>query len=142
MRTFGTAREGAVVYRNPRQSIPFARRGEPGGPPVLRQDRGRLSGSEDLFYWGLAVNYQAFGYLEQAVRAYGRALEAPLYEPVMYQRIVTGMTSCILQRSPSAATEFLTRAADQSPTPEIRAALMELRERIGSGELSSPPSAP
>jgi hypothetical protein len=53
----------------------------------------------------------------------------------MYQRIVAGITGCLLRRDPAAVPRFLATAAAEAPTEEIRRQLLAMRQdllRLGS----------
>jgi 4-amino-4-deoxy-L-arabinose transferase-like glycosyltransferase len=120
-----------VLYRNPLQSVPFAQRGSVEGPIPLSPVPGAPTPPVDQFYFNLGLNYQFFGYLEEAVASYEHGLRSPPADPEMYERLVTGITWCLGRRDLGRAAEFAGRAAEAAPTEPVRDRLRRLRDRIG-----------
>jgi hypothetical protein len=119
-----------TIYRNPRHSRPFARR-QPVGPADL-EPRGREpSGEEGSFYYNLGLSYETFGFPEQAIHSYMRALQFPYIRPARYYDVSLGVVRTFVTTGRvERADRFLEMAVQAAPTPQTAARLQRLRAEL------------
>ncbi|UCF05019.1 MAG: glycosyltransferase family 39 protein [bacterium] len=120
-----------AVFKNPHYAVPFAGRKKAVGPRALRHTRGMATGSEELFYYNLGANYEAFGRFREAVKSYEFGFSYPIFRPVSYEKLVRGKTrSLIGMRKPKEAADFLQEAAAGAPTAQIRKIILDRRRDL------------
>jgi hypothetical protein len=116
-----------TVYRNPRQRVPFGGRGQVRPPPVLRHEGTMYSGSEELFYKNLGVNYEVFQYYREALAAYELAFEYPIVRPDVLNLLVIRKTLCLVALGRDReAVEYLAVMSDRVP-PETGEKFSQMR---------------
>jgi hypothetical protein len=122
-----------VVYRNPAQSTPFARRRPfPGSPPILRA--GAPTGGEAYFYYNVGLNYELFGFVAPALPVYLKGLSYAAADPASATACAERAAGVLARVGRTAdAIALLERAAAQSPRPADAARLRALRARIAAG---------
>jgi tetratricopeptide (TPR) repeat protein len=125
-----------TIYKSPGLRPPFAGRQKVPDPRRLRSLR-VLSGEESVFYYNLGLNYEAFGFLEQARAAYGIAIEFPLKTGMVYN-LATSTARCLLRLGrDEEAIRLLEQAESAAGQQGDRDRLRRLRLRIegdrGSG---------
>lgn len=122
-----------TIYKNPRQRIPFARRGSVQGPHVLKPSPSLEPRAEEFFYENLGLNYETFGYLEEALTSYELAFQYPIVKPAMHKNLVLGRTRCLMALGRSEeAVEFLRQAVESAPTRNAREFYRRARRQITS----------
>jgi 4-amino-4-deoxy-L-arabinose transferase-like glycosyltransferase len=124
-----------TVYKNPRHELPFDKRKEVAPPRKLRHEGLPPTGSEELFYFNVGLNYEVFLYLNGAIAAYDMAFLYPIDRPSSYKNLVLRKTLClmILERR-EEALGFLEKMAAKAPTPGVRAQLRDLRHALAEGK--------
>jgi 4-amino-4-deoxy-L-arabinose transferase-like glycosyltransferase len=120
-----------ALYERRGFSVPFAGRSAVFGPRPLRTTT--LSGVEALFYKNLGVNYEAFGFHEQAIACYDFAFGYEMARPAWYVDVVLGKLRCLRALGRGAeASSFLRAAAQRAPSAELRDRIIRLSRSIES----------
>lgn len=120
-----------IVYKNRRHDVPFGGRRIVQGPPSLRHTSQKLTGSEELFYIDLGLNYEVFKYYKEALASYELAFRYPIIRPGVYNSLVLETIRCLLALDRvNEAAEFLQAAAAQAPTHASRNQFLSLRQQI------------
>jgi tetratricopeptide (TPR) repeat protein len=122
-----------VVYRNPAQPRTFAaRRPDPGPVPELRVPS--VSGGEAYFLCNLGLNYQVFGFLQQALAVYERGLGFAATEPGPAAACAE-RAALVLARlgRKQDALHLLAQAASQAPRPLEAARMRAMSDRLIHG---------
>jgi hypothetical protein len=105
-----------TIYRDRRYRQPFANRSVT-PPPRLRpglQLRPHWHGS---FYYRIAVNYEAFGYLQKAISGYEMALPFTAGDSELYREVTYGMIRCLtMSGAPDRALAFIEQMKARAPT--------------------------
>jgi 4-amino-4-deoxy-L-arabinose transferase-like glycosyltransferase len=105
-----------LVYRHRGDRAPFSRR-EVAPPAVLRPRRALRPHWYGTYYYRMAVNYEAWNHLEQAMDGYELALPYTTGDSEVYREVVFGMTRCYALLGESAlAAEFLRTMKARAPT--------------------------
>jgi hypothetical protein len=129
-----------TVYRNRLHEVPFSRRQGVAPPRLLRPGRYAATGSEELFYYNVGLNYEVFLFMEGAIAAYDMAFLYPIDRPTAFQNLVLRKTHCLmLMKRVPEAVEYLDTMIPRAPTRGVRETLKNLRDAIGSDE---EPAAP
>jgi 4-amino-4-deoxy-L-arabinose transferase-like glycosyltransferase len=122
-----------TLYRNPRQSVPFANRRPVQGPVALRPASSQETGEETFFYYNLGLNYEAFGFLNEAVSSYSQALQYKRWRPRAYGSLVLAMTRCLFALGrPEDAARFADASSAKAPYAEDRDMILQMRQRLAS----------
>jgi hypothetical protein len=127
-----------TVYKNLRPALPFAARDGVAPPRPLRFAGKGFTGSEELFYHSLGLNYEVFSFLPEAIASYDMAFRYPITRPASFKNLVLRKTQCLLVLDQlAAAVEYLDIMIPRSPTEEIRDQLVKLnniiKQRIATG---------
>ena len=100
-------------------------------PRPLRHEGAPPTGSEELFYFGVGLNYEVFVRLPEAVASYDLALSYPVTRPAAFKNLAARKTHCLMMMGrPGDAVEFLDTMAAKAPTPRVAEQLRGLRETI------------
>jgi 4-amino-4-deoxy-L-arabinose transferase-like glycosyltransferase len=130
--TFEASGEGSsiTVYRNRRHQQPFA--GRPVAPiPRLRAESSLLPYWPGTFYCRMAVNYEAFGHLPQAIGGYEMALPFAAEDSGVFREATYGMVRClVLSGETERAAAFIERVLRGAPKPGDLEFLQSLADRI------------
>jgi hypothetical protein len=112
-----------VVYRNPAQTTPFARRRPlPGSPPTLRT--GAPTGGEAYFYYNVGLNYELFGFVGPALSSYLEGHRYAAADPVSATACAERAAGALARVGRTVdALALLERAAAQAPRPADAARL-------------------
>ncbi|MBN2185304.1 MAG: glycosyltransferase family 39 protein [Candidatus Krumholzibacteriota bacterium] len=133
---FETSSEGCsgpvlTVFRNPRHEAQFAARRDVDFPSLLKEAGSGPSGSEELFYLDLGLNYEAFNFYRQAIASFQLAFEFPVIRTASYNSLILGMTrSLIALDKPEKAVELLEEAGRSAPARSSRESFKKLGQRI------------
>ncbi|MBN2071945.1 MAG: glycosyltransferase family 39 protein [Candidatus Krumholzibacteriota bacterium] len=120
-----------TIFRSTRHHREFSRRKEIEFPSLLSLSGDLATGSEELFYLDLGLNYEAFGYYRQAIASYQLAFNFPVVRSSSYNSLILGMTRCLLAtHSPEKAVELLEEAETAAPDQRSKDSFRRLRERI------------
>ena len=118
-----------TLYEKQGRITPFAGRKAVDGPRPLQ--RLEPSGIEALFYKNLGLNYEAFGFYEQAIACYDLALGYEMTLPAWYSDIVLGKTRCLrVLGKANEAISFLRAAVQRAPTSKMRERIISLSRSI------------
>ena len=121
-----------TIYKNRRQNVPFNKRQGVSPPRRLRHGRATPTGSEELFYYNVGLNYEVFLYLDRAIAAYDMAFLYPVDRPASFKNLVLRKTHCLLlMERGQEAVAYLDFMIGKSPTPGVRRQLQDLRDAIG-----------
>jgi 4-amino-4-deoxy-L-arabinose transferase-like glycosyltransferase len=128
-----------TVYKNLRNTMPFAARDVVAPPMPLRTVGKAFTGSEELYYNSVGLNYEVFTFLPEAIASYDMAFRYPVTRPASFKNLVLRKTRCLLALDElAAAVDYLDVMIPQSPTPPIRDQLIKLnnviKQRIASRE--------
>jgi hypothetical protein len=127
----GLSKSSLTLYQNPRNEAPFAKRVLVPPPPELRRERPARSGSEELYYYNLGLNYEMFLHLFQAITAYEYGLTQVRIRPRVYRNLSLAKTRCLLMlQKPAEAARFLEEAAANAPSPATARDFRQLRASI------------
>lgn len=128
------------VYKNRFNDIPSGKREGVAEPRLLRRGRYPATGSEELFYYNLGLNYEVFMYLDGAITTYDTAFLFPIDRPSAFKNLVLRKTHCLLLMKRSReAVESLDTMIPKAPTAGVRDQLQTLRNAIGEGGESDQP---
>lgn len=127
-----------IVYRNPLYSQPFAER-KPIIPPRDLEGLGsHLSGEEVFHFFSLGLNYETFGFVEEALTAYELGLQYPSPRSVIRHDLVVSAVRCLVALGrPEEAFAVVDGAIDSFSEPAYRSELEGLRKNL-SGRWSRP----
>ena len=129
-----------VIYRNPRWAAPFFRRRDQPIPDSSLVTQPTLSGGESFFYYNLGLNYESFGYLNQALAAYLDALRPTSIEADTYASTAARLAGVLVKQGRAPAAEaFLRQAVAHAPTPAAAATLERLRGYVASTSAAQAP---
>ena len=130
---FGGGGSLVTIYKNRRQDVPFSKRRGVAPPRRLRHERGTPTGSEELFYYNVGLNYEVFLYLDGAIAAYDLAFLYPIDRSASFKNLVLRKTHCLLlmERGQEAAA-YLDSMIGKAPTPGVRRQLQDLRNALGN----------
>jgi len=128
-----------AIYKNLRQNKPFGTRDRVAPPPLLRGSN-PPTGSEELFYYSMGLNYEVFMRLPEAIASYDMAFRYPVIRPSAFKNLVMRKTQCLLSMGEvSEALEYLASMIPRAPTPAVREQFIQLnsviRRRMESGGL-------
>jgi hypothetical protein len=119
-----------TIYRNPRQTIRFGARGAPGPVPTLDQ-RTAAVGGEAAYYRGLGMNLEAFGFVEDALRAYAEGMRFGFADRASMMEITQAIVRCQLRLGRrDAALGFLSREETPSRPAAEQAKLRGWRREV------------
>jgi 4-amino-4-deoxy-L-arabinose transferase-like glycosyltransferase len=129
-----------VVWFNPHQTRPFGYRETVLGPGLLEVPPAELSGQESEFLANLGMNYETFGFFDEAVRAYEGGARYPFPPGRQIEwKLISGLVRCRLAKGDTTgAVEMLGEAADRTSVRGNREAFLEIREKILSGDPGGP----
>jgi len=120
-----------TVYKNPHHTLPFSKRKGVAPPRRLRPAGFPPTGSEELFYYNVGLNYEVFLYLEGAIAAYDMAFLYPVDRPSSYKNLVMRKTQCLLiLNRREEAVAYLDKMITKAPTQGVRTQLQNLRDSI------------
>lgn len=120
-----------IVYRNPRNRVPFGGRNAVHPPRQVVGVSEVGSGGEELFYKNLGMNYEVFGHYEEALAAYDLAFRYPIIRAEVYNLLVVRKTLCLLALDrPGEAADFLSTASAGARTPAAREYFGRMRRQI------------
>lgn len=124
------------IYDNPRFTNPFAaRRDQQWRTIMLERPAEGWSGAEDIFYYNLGLNFEAFGFNRAAIKAYESAFRYDIDDPVMYKGVMIGKIRCLLRSGrESEAMEYLRSMIQIVPDAGLRADLESLLYRLRQRE--------
>lgn len=123
-----------TMYFQP-QPAPFGRRTEVAGPRPLAPGLRRPPPGEAAFYRRLGLNYETFGFLDEAIDAYRRGLAVRSLGAEEADRIGRGLARCFVDRDDVAgAARALREAAARSPDDAIRQRLLDSADRLEGAE--------
>ncbi len=129
-----------TVYKNRLHDTPFGRREGVAPPRLLGRGRYAATGSEELYYFSVGLNYEVFLFLEGAIAAYDMAFLFPIDRPSAFNNLVLRKTHCLLlMKRSSEAVQYLDTMIPKAPTREVRQTLKSLRDVIGKGEKPTDP---
>jgi 4-amino-4-deoxy-L-arabinose transferase-like glycosyltransferase len=130
----GAAGTDITIYRNPAHTQVFAaRRADPGPVPTLAPDT-EPSGGEAFFFYNLGLNYEVFGFVSEAIRAYAQSLQFITLEPQVHVKAALRMAGCLARQGKAAeAAALLDQVAARAPSPGDAAPLHQMRARILGG---------
>lgn len=117
-----------TIYRNPRQTVPFARRPTVLAPrPVPRPDARETMG-ESYFYYNWGVNLETFGQGDAALAAYRLALDCSIWQPGLYGNVVLGVARCLRASGQGAEIgRLIGRWESEAPSAMDRRLIEQLR---------------
>ncbi len=118
-----------TIFRNPHHDLPVSDRSEVSFPSLLGVSAGRRpTGSEELFYLDLGLNYQTFDFHRQAIASFQLAFKFPVIRITSYNSLILGMTrSYLALDQPEKAVGLLEEAGRNAPSGNSR----EIFKRIG-----------
>ncbi len=115
-----------TIYKNIRQNTPFGMRDRVAPPPPLRGSN-PPTGSEELFYYSMGLNYEVFMRLPEAIASYDMAFRYPVTRPAAFKNLVLRKTQCLLNMGQvPEAFEYLASMIPQAPTPAVREQFIRL----------------
>jgi 4-amino-4-deoxy-L-arabinose transferase-like glycosyltransferase len=121
-----------VVYRHRPGRQPFSRRTVGPTPPLQPpvELRSHWYGS---YYYRMAVNYEAWNHLPQAIAAYEMAVPFMGGDSEVYREVVFGMTRCLaLTGGRERALEFIERMKARAPTQDDLRYVEQLHSRAAN----------
>ncbi len=115
LRFEATGREDrwVAIYARPHVSQTFTDRAAPLGPQPLRPDRRRPIAGEAAWFAKLALNYETFGFLDEAVASYEASLRVEGSPPATVLGAATGLARCHGSRGETDRAKAALRAAAQ-----------------------------
>jgi 4-amino-4-deoxy-L-arabinose transferase-like glycosyltransferase len=126
------------IYRNPRQTQPFAARGtvpSPVGQPRIKE---YLPGTVGMHYYRLALNFETFKYYVPAAETYLLSWSSPEGE-VSFRRdsAVSAIRCLLLAKHPTEAMQVLEQVARVARSPAEVQFWQNLREQLLAGAASN-----
>ena len=120
-----------TIYRNPRQTVPFARREAVSGPGRPLPGDKEFTANEPNFYLWFGTNYEWFRFHEGALNCYRSGLLYPLESVDVARKLVLGATRCLLNLGRGdQAIEILDKGMAVIPSEWVREELARVRQRI------------
>jgi hypothetical protein len=130
---FGGGGSLVTIYKNRSQDVPFSKRRGVAPPRRLRHERGTPTGSEELFYYNVGLNYEVFLYLDGAIAAYDLAFLYPIDRPSSFKNLVLRKAHCLLlMERGQEAVAYLDSMIGKAPTRGVRRQLQDLRDALGN----------
>jgi len=119
------------VYRSPEARPAFARRGLASGIRPIESGH-ELSGWEAHFYSSLGINYEMFGFREEAGAAYELGLHYPRPdEPGLHRSLALGLARALTARGDTVAARAVLEREEAAATIELdREAIRAFREAL------------
>ncbi len=93
-RSSPSAEPEIVVYANPGAGKPFAYRDDVVGPTPLARAERSPPADEAYFYFVWGVNYESFGFLDDALRAYEIAATYPMTRDGLPETVAAAIVRC------------------------------------------------
>jgi tetratricopeptide (TPR) repeat protein len=119
------------IYKNRQHTRPFSARRVVAPPRLLRHGRNSPTGSEELFYYNLGINYEVFLRLQEAADSYEMAFRYPVTDPASYVNLALRRSQCLASMGRhDEAIEFLDAILPRAPTPAVRDVLQRVRNVI------------
>jgi hypothetical protein len=119
-----------ILYARPRAGGFFAYRKAVAGPASLSRARAIPATDEAYFFYQWAMNYEVFGFVDPALRAYAMAEQSIAQRPSLARNVALGIARCLsASGNRAAAIESLQRARSKMKTDSDRRALLDF-ERI------------
>ncbi|UCG50805.1 MAG: glycosyltransferase family 39 protein [Candidatus Latescibacterota bacterium] len=126
-----------TVYKNPHHGKQFSKREEVAPPRPLRHRHSSTTGSEELFYFNLGINYEIFLRLPEAIASYDLAFRYGVGRPTTFKNLVLRKTHCLMMLGRvEEAVGYLQTMIPKAPTPGVREHLQKIRDAIRRGETS------
>lgn len=126
-----------TIYINKRHAAPFGDRGVVAGPRAVAappDGERKISRAEEIFYDNLGLNYETFGYHDEALAAYELAFRYPITMPPVYASLVMGRVRCLLALGrPAEAVRVLEMGTAATPSAEDRERFLRAKRTILSG---------
>jgi hypothetical protein len=120
-----------TIFKGPNVRRPFGMRRDVAPPRPLRHQGGPKTGSEELFYYSMGINYEVFGRLPQAVACYDMAFRYPVTRSASYKNLVMRKTQCLMTMGQvDQAVDYISSMIAGAPTREVREHLQQVRSRI------------
>jgi len=119
-----------VIYRRKTRRPPFSKR--PVGPPPELKPRDVLRPHwHGSYYYRMAVNYEAWGHMRQALAGYEMALPFTEGDSEVYREVVYGVIRCLtLAGELERALEFIDRVKLRAPTQDDALFIENLRSGV------------
>lgn len=120
-----------TVYHNRSHSMPFGARGTVAPPRALRHLGTPPTGSEELFYFSVGLNYEVFMHLPEALASYDLALGYPIQRVAALRNLAARKTHCLVMMGRKReAAEFLETMITRAPDSLTGEQLRRLRETV------------
>jgi 4-amino-4-deoxy-L-arabinose transferase-like glycosyltransferase len=126
----GDVLPAVTVYKRYAVTPVFGGRTDVPGPRPLAPTEKPI-GEESVFYYSMGLNYEAFGFFDDALECYGMGLGYPMKLGLVVD-LSTGAARCLLRLGrKDEAIQLLDTAAAKATRAEDRAILRGYRERLG-----------
>jgi 4-amino-4-deoxy-L-arabinose transferase-like glycosyltransferase len=126
------------IYRNPRQSRPFAERGTVPSPAAQPRIAELLPGTVGMYYYRLAINFETFGYFVRAAESYLLSWNSQEGEVSFRRDAALSAIRCLVQsKHPTEAIQVLEQVARAAPNPAEVRFWQNLREQLLAGASTS-----
>jgi len=121
----GSIGPGLTVYQNRNHSKPFGSRAEQPDVFELRSDD--IVGGEDFFYYNMGLNYEAYGFYDNALASYRHGIGYPQLQRGLYGDFALGIyRSLVGMDNREEALEVLKDLERRAPTEAAREMLLNV----------------